>query len=79
MLTPQERGHRHRRIPGLERVGDDGQGDGNRFRSVTPRTVTTQMIFSAACALTMLAFLAAAARLATTANTARVDSRCVLY
>lgn len=35
-----------------------------------PGTVTTQMISSAVCALTMLAFLAAAARLAAAANTA---------
>jgi hypothetical protein len=37
---------------------------------VTPGTVTTQMISSAVCALTVLAFLAAAAPLAITANTA---------
>ena len=46
---------------------------------VIPGTAITQMISSAACALTILAFLAAAARLAVTANTAGLGWPCPLF
>ena len=58
------------RILGPERVGDDGQGHGNRRRPIGRGPQTTQMTSSAVCALTTLAFRLDAAVLAAAANVA---------
>ena len=54
----------------LDRVGDDGQGDGNRPGRPGAATQTTQMISSAVCALTTLAFMFDTAQPAATAKAA---------